>query len=284
MVTYFAECLKNLNAISLYLNLDYPATLKGNHSTILVVAPGAITQIIDLPAYVSFDSVNLDAGEHKLDLKVSSFKLITPEKQSFECICGEPLAKPGTKWKQLPSEYWAELMDMWHCHKPHEGVSNEPGMYDLALNGFHPSPGLAYYSNTYFLIHSKDAHNCGVPQKIENDSTVKIMLWDLKVNKSGVIRLMLHELIDAHATYKFMVNKSLVLWVLNGVAEYTHETSGGVVDGSRVMYQFSSEQQDYEEIDLPETIYRSLCSELVNTNERMPTKRRKVGNWCLSYL
>ncbi len=25
-----------------------------------------------------------------------------------------------TSWKDLPSEGWAEMMEFWHCHKPHE--------------------------------------------------------------------------------------------------------------------------------------------------------------------
>jgi ubiquitin-protein ligase E3 D len=29
-------------------------------------------------------------------------------------------AKTISQWKDLPSENWAELMDLWFCHKPHE--------------------------------------------------------------------------------------------------------------------------------------------------------------------
>ena len=36
--------------------------------------------------------------------------------------CGSVLVKRGKiqSWKDLPSEGWAEMMDFWHCHKPHE--------------------------------------------------------------------------------------------------------------------------------------------------------------------
>lgn len=36
--------------------------------------------------------------------------------------CDNQLTPPGATfvWKDLPSENWAEMMDFWHCHKPHE--------------------------------------------------------------------------------------------------------------------------------------------------------------------
>jgi hypothetical protein len=30
-------------------------------------------------------------------------------------------------WKDLPREDWAEMMDFWHCHKPHEHDANDHG-------------------------------------------------------------------------------------------------------------------------------------------------------------
>lgn len=32
--------------------------------------------------------------------------------------CKVILAKPITTWKDLPSSGWADMMDLWHCHKP----------------------------------------------------------------------------------------------------------------------------------------------------------------------
>jgi len=41
----------------------------------------------------------------------------------IRCVgCGEALLGGGAvdAWKDLPSEGWAEMVDLWHCHKPHE--------------------------------------------------------------------------------------------------------------------------------------------------------------------
>ena len=39
--------------------------------------------------------------------------------------CSSVLVRRGTiqTWKDLPSEGWAEMMEFWHCHKPHESHS-----------------------------------------------------------------------------------------------------------------------------------------------------------------
>lgn len=41
--------------------------------------------------------------------------------------CGSVLVERGKvkQWKNLPSEGWAEMMDFWHCHKPHEPHSHD---------------------------------------------------------------------------------------------------------------------------------------------------------------
>ncbi|EHK17473.1 uncharacterized protein TRIVIDRAFT_43194 [Trichoderma virens Gv29-8] len=36
--------------------------------------------------------------------------------------CSHNIVQPGRikSWKDLPSENWAEMMEFWHCHKPHD--------------------------------------------------------------------------------------------------------------------------------------------------------------------
>ncbi|KAK5174447.1 uncharacterized protein LTR77_001527 [Saxophila tyrrhenica] len=44
-------------------------------------------------------------------------------------MCDMPLLERGKvqTWKDLPSEGWAEMMEFWHCHKPHEPHAHENG-------------------------------------------------------------------------------------------------------------------------------------------------------------
>jgi hypothetical protein len=41
--------------------------------------------------------------------------------------CSNVVVKSDTvkEWKDLPNENWADLMDMWFCHKPHDHHENE---------------------------------------------------------------------------------------------------------------------------------------------------------------
>jgi len=47
---------------------------------------------------------------------------LTPETEINCANCSSKLISRGVvkRWKDLPSEGWAEMMDFWHCHKPLE--------------------------------------------------------------------------------------------------------------------------------------------------------------------
>jgi hypothetical protein len=79
--------------------------------------------------------------------------------------CGATIVQSRTvrTWKDLPSENWAEMMDFWHCHKPHDhqhGTAN--GHADVESKGygantrFMAQPGIGFVGLTYFLLSEKD--------------------------------------------------------------------------------------------------------------------------------
>ncbi|KAI1470414.1 ubiquitin-conjugating enzyme E2-binding protein [Daldinia caldariorum] len=47
---------------------------------------------------------------------------LLPESPILCRSCRNTIVKPGIikVWKDLPSENWAEMMEFWHCHKPHD--------------------------------------------------------------------------------------------------------------------------------------------------------------------
>lgn len=71
------------------------------------------------------------------------------------------------EWRDLPSENWAEMMDFWHCHKPHEhehGEKNEAvnGKGYSAANKFTAKTGLGYAGLTYLIFAAEDCQNVKV--------------------------------------------------------------------------------------------------------------------------
>ncbi|KAI1142167.1 ubiquitin-conjugating enzyme E2-binding protein [Hypoxylon sp. FL0543] len=47
---------------------------------------------------------------------------LQPESHIACRTCRATIVESGTikEWKDLPSENWAEMMEFWHCHKPHD--------------------------------------------------------------------------------------------------------------------------------------------------------------------
>jgi hypothetical protein len=53
-------------------------------------------------------------------------------------------------WKDLPSENWAEMMEFWHCHKPHEHKHGNDDD-DLTNRGYGASSRIAAQSSVGFV-------------------------------------------------------------------------------------------------------------------------------------
>ena len=64
-----------------------------------------------------------------------------------------------TKWKDLPSGNWADMMDFWHCHKPHddkETAGGEGERYATFGKGFVVERGVGLVDRGYFLFPQED--------------------------------------------------------------------------------------------------------------------------------
>ena len=71
------------------------------------------------------------------------------------------------RWKDLPTENWAEMMDFWHCHKPHDYDENN-GFQSTDFKGYHasnkiePEVGTGLVDVSSFLLAGKDCHGLKV--------------------------------------------------------------------------------------------------------------------------
>ncbi|KAK8197221.1 HECT-like ubiquitin-conjugating enzyme-binding-domain-containing protein [Phyllosticta capitalensis] len=75
---------------------------------------------------------------------------------------GAEAPRVGVKtWLDLPNENWAEMMDFWHCHKPHEhnhGSHNHEGEEKgyAASNKLTARKGVGYVDLAYLLLAEED--------------------------------------------------------------------------------------------------------------------------------
>ncbi|KAI1456003.1 ubiquitin-conjugating enzyme E2-binding protein [Annulohypoxylon moriforme] len=78
--------------------------------------------------------------------------------------CSATIVEPGTikVWKDLPSENWAEMMEFWHCHKPHDqrhGHEHDESLTSKAYGAssrISAQPGVGFVDLTSFLLPEAD--------------------------------------------------------------------------------------------------------------------------------
>ncbi|KIW22843.1 uncharacterized protein PV07_11096 [Cladophialophora immunda] len=83
-----------------------------------------------------------------------------------QCAAAILVTDKVTTWKDLPSENWAELMDFWFCHKPHNKQSPQDHAAqsaNLAAKGkVTPTPGVGLVDMVSFLLCGEDCANIKV--------------------------------------------------------------------------------------------------------------------------
>ena len=85
---------------------------------------------------------------------------LTPGTKILCRHCEAELVGKVSEWKDLPSGGWAEMMDLWHCHKPTDNHANNNASMDgkgySASNALRPAVGCGLVDVTSFLFHLKD--------------------------------------------------------------------------------------------------------------------------------
>jgi hypothetical protein len=90
--------------------------------------------------------------------------------------CGAPLVRLALvrSWRNLPREGWEEALELWHCHKPHEGggekgngeggsgSADDHGHKHPATNRVYIAQGQGYSGLLYFLFDAQDCINLEV--------------------------------------------------------------------------------------------------------------------------
>ncbi|KIW20442.1 hypothetical protein PV08_01017 [Exophiala spinifera] len=93
---------------------------------------------------------------------------LTPD-AAIQCKrCSADIVQSGkiNTWKDLPSDHWADLMDLWFCHKPHQGLSAHD--HAAESKGFSAKSqvvtniGVGLVDTVSFLLHREDCLNLQV--------------------------------------------------------------------------------------------------------------------------
>lgn len=201
-IEIYAELLNNIRAVTLVITLqtesnqETKALLSADGQTITVShedqsasirlptqMEGGGTATLTLPAAPS-KSLTL-----RLQLEETAPGLLKPGEDSSENVapwsatdltglsiscreCGAGLLKDAAvrEWRDLPNENWAEMMDFWHCHKPHDEEQHESHEEVAKKKGysssdhFRSTPGLGFVALSYLLLAEGDCQKISVSQ------------------------------------------------------------------------------------------------------------------------
>lgn len=312
---HFAEHLSRINSVSLTVEAEAKIDeirLEGSEAR--VVSQGN-SLAIKLPAEVESSVVKVNDTQCALRVPclaeirhIRSEQWINTAPWSATELSKQPVCiyskKTGAKltdtikvWKQLPSEHWAELMDFWHCHKPHTADESFNPIY--SVSEFVPEPGMAFVGDAYFSVDEADFGDC--PEVVDG----KIWKWDVDIRAQGLkqyplsafVACILCELIDSHAIYSFHIadperKHQMLIWVFSRDITYTYTEELEVLRGLKVFYstekaQFAELKQtrgDIEEVELPGNVIKELQDALGRSHDLLPVKARHFGPWKIGLL
>ncbi|KAL7815287.1 ubiquitin-conjugating enzyme E2-binding protein [Trichoderma aethiopicum] len=190
----YAELLSNIRQVSVRATLSSPsdtttkAEILDDGRRIQVHHKGQVSAL-DLPASVLVQSTIPIPGNGsqelawRLPVPASETQLtrFSAENQSIPwsstdlkvgasiCCrnCGREIVQQGRieSWKDLPSENWAEMMEFWHCHKPHDHEHAHHDGDPLSKRGYGANsaitaqPGTGFVDLTSFMYSESDCDN-----------------------------------------------------------------------------------------------------------------------------
>lgn len=171
----FAEFRPNINIVAITISLATPATrstlsrlskdrsqfcVQHSDEEFTISIPAEVSSQADQRSYGSFQpEERVVARELPRFTQATVHQTFVPWSapalgNEIELICqscnSTILPRETVKiWKDLPSEGWAEMMDLWHCHKPNEHDHGDGNA--TASKGYSASSKLTAKSETGFV-------------------------------------------------------------------------------------------------------------------------------------
>lgn len=178
-ITIYAELLAFIGQVSVTVSLatvsdsgtraeiiDHGTTIQVHHAgrSESIKLPAAVAQASSLPipqpssSNISWRLPSLTKASRSASNSLENQALpwnavdIKPG-SSVKCRnCNHGLVRPGiiSVWKDLPSENWAEMMEFWHCHKPHDHEEH-PDEERLLKRGYGASNSISAQQSVGFV-------------------------------------------------------------------------------------------------------------------------------------
>lgn len=225
----YAELLPRLGRISVVIHLPTPSTHKtkvlvSNDASRLIVYHEDATTELRLPAKALAPVGEHLRGEVKPGLNKMSWRLTpAPDEVKLGMSADDAVPwsagqlKPGLHitcracndvvvaedkikvFKDLPSENWAEMMELWHCHKPPVGHSAANGSNGTSANG---KAGQVKATETDLASRGYGANSAIASQKGTGFVDMMTMLFDEDDCRCLMVRKQSH---SSHITHSLRI-------------------------------------------------------------------------------
>ncbi|EGW33072.1 uncharacterized protein SPAPADRAFT_150678 [Spathaspora passalidarum NRRL Y-27907] len=334
---YYTEYLPRLNSISVvldvpkgfFIDVSTKIILKDPHQLSIQSSQTILDFKLPLPI-TKFSITNL-----ALQNQVLSFKLVLPSikpddssvstfmnqldqkwscndlkktpksnnNHTFQFVCANcetPLIRSEMyTFKDMPSEYWYEMMDFWHCHKPE---SDHDHSHDKDYKGvLVPHDDHTVIIGTYYLLQKSNSNitdnvtcaKCGcILGEMIQDNVLKILKWKISLvyadqqERFDSKLFMYNSIIDkinssATRRFKFKLDNAWkYLWVMNlGVKATLNGDT--LVNALKVAFTDKIQEKDEDSYELVDIPYSEIVGSFINDLSSMHSKLPQSIN-CLT--
>ncbi|SCU83524.1 LAMI_0C03554g1_1 [Lachancea mirantina] len=249
----------------------------------------------------------------RLGLNKEAFKILCR-------VCKSALLESDEcqKISDMPSEFWAELMDYWHCHKPHLGEDNlGPERYGKLV----PHHNELLVGETYFAVGPNwsgkgvsikdDVLDCGRCQSKRGfrtrDGVFKIPKWNVELQQAGAIETVPRDIgviaaitntINSNATRYILLwckddPKAILCWIFavginasfaNGEILLNCMKVYFTVSESRGLLKNTMKDQNIEELLVERAELQSFKERLLKNDSLLPSELQRMGDWNLAFV
>lgn len=221
-------------------------------------------------------------------------------KFQFQCkYCSSILVDSQSyRFLDMPSEYWYEFMDYWHCHKPHNdekydktyGELKPPNDHTVLLGDHY----LLLDANNKLLINENEVlcKNCQNCLGTKNDANASLKLFKWKLQLAGesfhqeypyqmfIYNLMVDK-VNSHAIRKFSLeynHRYWYFWVTNVGLDITIN-SKALKNTLKILYyesDNSSADSEYELLDIPADVRGEFIETITKRTKELPAQMQQV--------
>lgn len=193
--------------------------------------------------------------------------------------CQEVIVDSNNRFNDMPSELWTELMDLWHCHKPHNHDTHTKNYNGNLV----PRDNQVIIGSYYLLANVPNVCKCGLTLGEIEQSHTKLMKWNLNLIYNDTkeeypqyyyVYNKILDKINLSAVRKIVIGKYLI-WIFNLGIDVSVEHQK-LSKSLKICYTEYQEKPIDEEIILNDEMIEVFYEELERVHKKLPVNMNSM--------